>query len=732
MPPMRREALCADSSSSILRGLLIGTLLCLLHSARIFAQQDVPSFEFDVLPVLTKHGCNSGACHGAVAGRGQFFLSLWGADPKSDYEQIVNAFQSRRVRYQDPQESLILAKPIGQISHEGGVLFDSDSDTANTLSTWIHAGAPYGKPLQIDQYSIEVQELESSGPKPKWSLKAFAKIHGSENRIDVSQQTAWEFDPNGSIRWEQHLPSVIRLERPGRHLIVARYAGQVRSTVLIAPYPSESTPKQVPSSQPSTNFVDDEIQRLLQKANVQAAPSIGHLEWLRRGSLDLVGRLPTIQEIQLFEGMDSEVRKSQMLDRWIASEDFDRYWTFQMARWLGLRPVSNEPEATRAFEDFLVDRISKKSSWRQIARELLLSTGDSHKIGQANFARLAVDARAHAELVSRVFLGSRMQCANCHNHPLDRWKQDDYHGLSAILAGIDRGRTVSYVGGAQVTNLRTKEPAIPKLPGGEYLEVQSDSDASERNLERLGHWIFDQTNPKFARVVANRLWALMMGRGLVDPVDDFRDTNPASHPELLDRLAEVLIESDYQPSSVLRAIVLSDTYARQAPDSASAGIDPSFFAVHIRKPLAPEVLYDALHDALGVRKELRATRWLDPTTPSESLDILGRCARGSGCEPLSNSGSNSASLSQQLHWINGPLVNQAIESQECFLEQEISRGISDEDLLKLGYLRIQGKHASDQEVRFWSDQIPKSPDQRLAWFEDWTWSMLSSNAFLSN
>jgi hypothetical protein len=711
---------------------LLTALLHLILSTQIFAQQEIPSFELDVLPLLTKHGCNTGACHGAAAGRGQFFLSLWGSDPKSDYDQIVHAFQSRRIRHLTPEDSLILAKPSGRIAHGGDVRFEPDSPTTIKLANWIKAGAPYGEPIKIDEFRIEAHRIDSAKASNDWALRAFARINGSSLPIEVTDRTAWEFDPNGSVKWIEQHPPTVGLERPGRHLIAARFAGQVQTSVLIAPYPSEPHFESRFEPQRPTWFVDVEIQKLLDQANVQATTLIDDMSWLRRVSLDLVGRIPTVDEIRTFEELDPLSRKPMTLDRLLSSEDFSRYWTFQLARWLGLRPISKEPEATKAFEKYLYDQVSSRRSWKMIAQELLVSTGDSHARGQTNFARLATDPRVHAELISRVFLGARMQCANCHNHPLDVWTQDDYHGLSAILAGIDRTRQVAYVGGAQVTNLRTKEPAIPKIPGGVYLEVQIDARTTERNLKKLSDWIFDSENPRFAKVMANRLWASMMGRGLIDPVDDLRATNPASHPELLDRLVQTLVESDYQPASVLKAIALSDAYARRYPDLQRPGIDASLFAAHVRKPLAPEVLYDALCDALGTPKEQRAIQWLDPTTPSESLDVLGRCSRPTACEPTSNLGPIQSSLSQQLHWINGPLVNQAIESPECFLHRELSRGTSDAELLELGFLRIQTKRPRTEEIQAWLEQIPKEPDERRAWFEDWAWSQLSSSRFLSN
>jgi len=723
-------------AKQIVRDWLLSLTMSLAVLTSIFAQQKHPSFELDIVPLLTKHGCNSGACHGAVAGRGEFFLSLWGSDPKSDYKQIVQAFDSRRIRYNTPEESLLIAKPSGRIAHEGQVRFEPDSLTAETLARWIQAGTPYGDPADIDQLMISADRVLGTEQAFEYRLSTTAASSASGRFFDATDRTTWETDPNGGVIQTQANPPRIRLDRPGRHVITARFAGQVRSLVLIAPYPQDALGRKlaesIPSSTSEASIIDQQINGMLEQANLASTGLVDELTWLRRASLDLMGRIPSIKEIRDFEELDPAKRKAICVDRMIESESFNEYWTYKLARWLGLRPLPNDPDATKAFENYLRERVSSRDSWQKIARELLVSSGDSHRVGQVNFARMAADPRAHGELISRVFLGARLGCANCHNHPLDRWTQDDYHGLAAILAGIDRSRQVRYVGGAQVTNLRTKEPAIPKLPGGQYLSLQTDEKIAAENMEQLGRWLLDDKDSKFARVLANRLWATLMGRGLIDPIDDLRETNPASHPILLDLLSKMLVESDYQPSNILKAIVLSDAYSRVPVDTKRETIDASFFATHIDKPLAPEVLYDALNDAMGLTKETRAIRWLDPTLPNDSLDILGRCNRSMGCEESSTGGSIDSNLSMQLHWINGPLVNQAVESNESYLHRELDRGTTDEDLIELSFLRILTKHADSVDVQRWAKQVPSDPQLRKAWFEDWIWSLLSGRQFLCN
>ena len=321
---------------------------------------------------------------------------------------------------------------------------------------------------------------------------------------------------------------------------------------------------------------------------------------------------------------------------------------------LGLRAIASEPEATNAFARWIREAVATDRPFPEMVRDLLRSEGDSHQIGPTNFARLVNDPRSHAELVANVFMGTRMQCANCHNHPFDRWTQDDFHGRAAVFAGVERGRIVRHTNRGQVTNLRTRDPALPRIPGVRYIESNGVT-----RIEQFSDWLTDAENPLLARVMANRLWRAMMGRGLVEPSDDFRETNPPSHPELLDRLADEFQKSGYRLRPLLTQIALSDAYARSS-QSEDLWIDSSFFAVAMCKPLPPEVLLDAVHDALGVEiqdaksgKPIRAVQWIDPSEPNPTLDILGRCSRGFSCgDPVPSQG-----LSMHLHWMNGDVVN---------------------------------------------------------------------------
>jgi hypothetical protein len=400
---------------------------------------------------------------------------------------------------------------------------------------------------------------------------------------------------------------------------------------------------------------------------------------------------------------------------------------------LGLRAIASEPEATNAFAQWIREAVATDRPFPEMVRDLLRSEGDSHQIGPTNFARLVNDPRSHAELVANVFMGTRMQCANCHNHPFDRWTQDDYHGLAAVLAGVERGRIVRHTNRGQVTNLRTREPALPRIPGVRYIESNGVT-----RIEQFSDWLTDAENPLLARVMANRLWRAMMGRGLVEPSDDFRETNPPSHPELLDRLAHEYQKSGYRLRPLLTQIALSNAYARSS-QSEDLWIDSSFFAVAMRKPLPPEVLLDAVHDALGgdiqdakSGKPIRAVQWIDPSEPNPTLDILGRCSRGFSCgDPVPSQG-----LSMHLHWMNGDVVNGPLLSGKTFFDPWIMSDAPARRIVETAYLRILSREPTRDELTRWENAMPAATPEfrnaRQAWVQDWIWSMLSTSEFQSN
>jgi hypothetical protein len=680
-------------------------------------------FDSDVVPILTKHGCNAGACHGAAAGRGQFQLSLFGSNPDADYEAIVDAFQGRRIHLREPESSLLLAKPSGRIAHEGGEIFDPSSSTAHLLHRWIEQGARRGTKRPLTSFRIEWKRIDSD--RHRVQLRAYARLDGSDE-TDVTDRVRFSIDPSDSLPWDPD-HAIMDLDRPGRFLVLARYMQRVVPVILERPWnePSDSAKRQT-----DTGWIDAEIDRQLDAMGLSCAPEIEESAWMRRTCLDLTGRLPTLQQLQQYDAIDPSMRRQAWVDQLLNSPEYVEYGTNRMARFLGLRGLSNEPQVVESFAQWIRQSVDEDRPFPEMVRELLTSSGDSHSIGAANFSRLAGDPRNHAEVVARTFMGVRLQCANCHDHPFDRWTQDDYHGLAAVFAGIDRGRVVRLGSRGEVTNLKTMQAARPRIPGVRFLE---SADLHDLGVDAFAEWLVDPDNPVLARVMVNRIWCEMMGRGLVHPIDDFRETNPASHPQLLERLAAYYRSEGYRVRPLLRRIALSRVYSRSSVEM-EPGASEVFYHCGIARPMEPEVLFDAVHDVLEVPSidprhgnRFRAVQWIDANVSNESLDILGRCSRPERC----NVSARSFGLERQLHWLQGDLVQRPLLSGSTFFDRFIESGADDRTIIENAYRRVYCRFPSPTEIDLWLPQVPTSASQRREWYQDWVWSLLSSSEFMN-
>ncbi len=369
-----------------------------------------------------------------------------------------------------------------------------------------------------------------------------------------------------------------------------------------------------------------------------------------------------------------------------------------------------------------------------IALALVTAEGDTHSVGPANFYRVAGDARLQAEFVSQALMGVRLRCANCHDHPLDRWTQDDYHGLAAIFARLETGRYVRANPRGEVTHPGTGEAARPRLPGGPWIDTDADG------REALARWLTSCDNPYFATALANRLWKAMMGIGLVEPDDDMRSTNPPSHPELLARLADDLANSGYDLRHTLREIALSAAYQRQAGGDGSGPAD-RFYAHAIVRPLESEVLLDALSDVTGVLPQLgegkagapsaaRAITWFDPARQSYDLNELRGCSRGDTCAPGSEP---AGGIGGALLLVNGPLVNSRVESDDGRLHRLMADGASTREIVEEFYTRALGRSPDEREQSYWAEQLDVGDaNERRERLEDFLWSLLTCREFVTN
>lgn len=696
----------------------------LLMSCVLGADPRPIDFDTEIVPVLTKAGCNAGACHGAAAGRGSFHLSLFGSDPAADYDAIVNDLEGRRVNLAHPGESLILNKPTGLLKHGGGARLEPDRAGTKRITDWIAAGAVRSKlPRRMTSFEIKPANrvVEREGDEVKFKVIAHFDQGADE---EVTAWTVFTSSDSSAVEWNGETATV---RRRGQHGIVARFLDRVVPVRIVFPF--ADLPIDL-SNEPRANFIDDEVLKTLSMLRIPLSGLADDATFLRRIRLDLTGRLPTSDEVNAFLADRAKDKRAKLVDRLLQSDDFVEFWTHKLTTLFRNRPQPAEAAGMRALHGWLRDSLRKGTPFDQMARDAITAVGDSQKHGPAYFARLTNEARGQAELVGSLFMGVRLQCANCHNHPLDRWTQDDYHGLAAIFAKLDRGPVVKVGTRGAVTNPRTGEPAVPRIPGGRYLNAAAD------HRESFAKWLTSTDNPYFAKATVNRLWKAMFGRGLVEPADDLRDTNPATHPELLDQLAVQFSKHGHDIRYILRLIATSTTYARSADTTPANRADDRFYSHAYRRPLPAEVLADAISDVTGVFEKYgeepigtRSIALVDPGTPSRALDVLGRCSRKDSCESDVAGGG----LPAMLHRLNGDLINRKITSKEGRLHKRIEDGKSSDEIIAEFYPLVFGRSQTKDERDYWKSQAEKvDAKERTVFLEDVLWSLLNSREFGTN
>ncbi len=575
----------------------------------------------------------------------------------------------------------------------------------------------------------EVIDRDSSGPEPpRLPLRAFASFdHGPQEEV-----TAWTVfrsaDPGAvEINAAQASSPVAILHRPGQHVVIARFLDRAVPLQLVFPMSSATVDL---SGEPRANFIDDEVLRTLETLGLPVSPQADDATFLRRICLDLTGTLPSPTDVAGFLADPSPDKRAECVERLLSSDEFADYWTLRFARLLRIHSLPNDEIGVRVYTAWLRDAIDRAVPLDELTRQLLTATGDTHEVGPANFSRMAKDARDQAERVSEAFLGVRLQCANCHNHPLDRWTQDDYHGLAAIFARIERGREVRLLARGDVTNLRTNQPARPRIPGTRYLPPDQDGRVA------LAEWLTGSDNRMFARAMVNRLWQALFGRGLVEPVDDLRNTNPATHPGLLTRLADDFVQHGYDLRHTLRLMASSHTYGRSHQTLDGNAHDEAYYSHAAWRPLEPEVLADAIAEVTGVSDTYgnlpagtRAITVVDPLTPAPSLDILGRCSGRADCAPAAVA----IGLPGTLHLMNGELINAKISAENSRLHRALRSGDSVAQIVSEFYVRALGRPPREAERNTWRDQLQQlDGPERTQILEDFVWSLMNCREFVTN
>lgn len=713
----------------------------------VIATIQAPAIDFqtDIIPVLTKAGCNTGACHGAAVGRGGFRLSLYGGDARFDFQSIVRELEGRRVNLAEPTQSLLVLKPTETIEHGGGQRLDSNHEGARRILEWIEQGARWtsvqgqAAPGQFVRLAVTPPRtiVTSQDPTTQFQATAYYSDHSTR---DVTSWTVFTPEDASAVSMDE-LSGAATVLRRGRHIVVARYLSEVVPIEIILPLADE-TP--AASQEAATGMIDRHVVQLLATLRIPMSPAAEDATFLRRVTLDLTGRLPGLETTRSFVTDPTPERREQLIDRLLESDEFNEYWTLQLAKLLRVHSQASDGEGASAYHRWIYQQLADHVGYDQLTRDLLTAQGDSHEIGPANFYRTVSGPREQAELASEVFMGNRLRCANCHNHPLDRWTQDDYHGLAAIFAGVRSGKVVSVDESGVVIHPKTGENAVPKIPGERFLGQQEDDVGDARMV--FASWLTRPDNPYFAKAMVNRLWKSMMGRGLVEPADDLRATNPATHPALLDELADDFVAHGYDLRHTLGLIARSDAYARSADAIDGNQIDDRFYSHFLSKPMPAEMLADAISDVLGLPESYgdqplgtRAVSLVDPKEESRSLDILGRCNREDTCE--TSESSVSGGLPLKLHLFNGEILNRRLQASECRQARLLKAGRSPQQIVDEFYLVALQRHPREAERAFWDSQFHHASVEAEAdnddaglkeVLEDFVWSMLTCNEFVTN
>lgn len=700
------------------------------------------SYRLDVSAVLSKAGCNMGACHGNLNGKGGFRLSLRGDDPRFDWTSLTHDTFARRTDPGAPDRSLVLLKPTGQLPHEGGVRFSAQSAEASTLLGWIARGAgdDQANVPRLRKLTVFPAERIATPGALAQQLVVTAEFSDGSRR-DVTRQAS--FDVSDPTQVAVAGDGRVEAKRACETTIAVRYLdGRAISRLAFLP----ERPNFVWQDVPERNVVDTLAFAKLRSLRINPSALASDAVFLRRASLDAIGRLPTPGEVRAFLEDSDPAKRDHVIDRLLARPEFADFWALKWADLLRNEEKTMGPKGVWVFQRWLRDQVVRDVPLDEMARQLVASVGSTWRNPPASFYRTNRDPQTCAETVGQVFLGVRLQCAKCHNHPFDVWTQDDYYGLTAFFANVQRkeinnirrddldkheinGDEVIYLSGRpEAVQPRSGAMMEPKPPRGPKPDLGDDPDA----LDDLAKWL-TRDNPQFTRNLANRVWFHLMGRGIVEPVDDFRDSNPPSNPALLDALASELARNGMRLRPLVALIMKSRTYQLDArPNDTNADDEVNFSHAFVRL-LPAEVLLDAISDALdqpgayrSAPRDSRAVQLPGVKMGGDFLKVFGKPDRLLTCECER---SEATSLAQAFQLINGESIREKLEATENRLGTLLKSGASDEAILDELALAILGRPTAADQRATLLGHVSRAADRRKGW-EDVAWVMLNSKEFL--
>ena len=726
------------------------SLVFVLTATAAPAQEPV-SFRNDVMAVLSRAGCNQGICHGNLNGRGGFKLSLRGQDLDFDWAALTRDALGRRANTQNPDASLLLLKATGQVAHEGGPRFAVSSDEYRILHTWIAAGIPRDLPTTPTLKSLQVTPAERYLIQPQDEITVNVRATFSDGSVkDVSKLAVFEStNPKFDVSRFGHVKST----EPGETTIVVRYLDQ-QATSLLAFVAARKD--YAWSKPPVVNYIDNHVYARLQKLRMNPSELCSDSDFLRRANLDLVGLLPTPDETRKFLADARSDKRAKLIESLLERPEFADTWAIKWADLLKVEEKQLDKKGVQVFHGWIRKSIIDNKPLHEFARELIASRGSTYKEPAANYYRALREPQIRSEAFAQVFLGIRMQCAKCHNHPYNQLTQNDYHQLAAFFPRVDYklidntrkdkldkhefiGEQIVFMNTTgEVKHPVSAEVLKPRFLGGDVVKLGAKDD----RLLLLADWVADGNNPYFARTQANRIWYYLVGKGIVDPEDDFRQSNPPVNGPLLDALAKDFAEHQFDQKHLIRTIMNSRTYQLSAIPNTTNREDELNFSHTIVRSLPAEALLDAISQVTGVPAAFdgypAGTRAAQvPSLPSlkrkgsvetgtKFLRQFGKPERllSCACER-----SDDPTLAQALQMMTGPLMHNAIGAADNRIGKLLKAGKSNPEIVEDLFLAALCRLPNDRERSAITARIESAADRRLA-LEDLLAGLLNSKEFL--
>ena len=711
-------------------------------------------FSNHIQSVLARNNCNMGACHGALAGKGGFKLSLRGYDPVADHFNITRQDGGRRIEMASPAISLFIAKPSGAIEHKGGLRLPADSDDYAMLAKWIANGAvgPRTTEPKLDHLEIlpAAVRLERGNIQP-----ITVRAHYSNGRIeDVTRWAKFtSTDESVAIVDEHGLAKVLG---PGEGAVNAWFASRIVTSRLSVPFSSKEG---LDNKTVRANFIDDHVAKQLSHLGLDSSDKSSDSEFLRRSALDATGTLPTEEQVIAFLQDTSTDKRIRWIDSLLESPEYVDYWTYRWSDLLMLNSNLLRADGIKAYYQWIRDHVQRNTPWDQLTREILTARGDAIENGATNFYAINQDPESMTENACQAFLGLSIGCAKCHNHPLEKWTNDQYYAMANLFARVrakgwggetrdgDSARTLMVLDRGDLIQPLRGKPQAPAPLDAKPLDIHSTED----RREYLAHWLTSPDNPYFTRAIVNRVWAAYFGIGIVNAVDDLRASNPASNPALMQALGEHLVAHHFDIKALMRVILNSETYQRSSKTTDLNRDDKKFFSHYYPRRLMAEVIHDAIvsvstvptvfnkvsflggdkRDTKFYSKGTRAIQLYDSSVDNSFLRTFGRNQRRITCECER---SDESSVTQVLNLNNGDTLNAKLAEKGSVVDQLLETYKVDyAAVVKTAYLRCLSRLPSDLE----SDSLVKelndaTEEERRTVVEDLLWSLMTSREFLFN